>query len=388
MCGLLGFVKDKKSKLTEAEFHLMKALFINTQRRGRDATGLFLADIETRKAIYVKNTLPANVFVLKHMNSNFIKEHKLFELNYSVCLGHCRRVTRGKSDVARAHPFLGRFEKEERNFVFVLTHNGTIKDYDLRGLGIERSLKESDTQALFGYMLSELKERVTPENASEVVPAVIADVMGSISDDGGYSIVVYSSVDNKVYAFRNSIQPLYVYQMDELFRKGEGNKKVSGIWYTSDPEIMRDAVCSLMGNLLEEEDVERVVHHKPVKLPEHTVFQLDSNGLVERMRFSPKREQFFTSSRDSSSSLEESFGRFGWFGSIKEKFRGNKKPKPLKPSGSTKDMVEIHLKDYKPGPHETELLQLQRKFQSGRSRDQGSEEDETRDLFDSFKPGF
>lgn len=114
MCGLFGIINSKPANLDKRAFF---TLGVNNDSRGGDACGVFI-DGAVEYGVD-KKKLFADFFE----DSKLLKQTK----KCSIALGHCRKASVGGIGADKAQPCT--VSDENGNIIFVVTHNGTIRNY-------------------------------------------------------------------------------------------------------------------------------------------------------------------------------------------------------------------------------------------------------------------
>ena len=143
MCGVYGFIVTKEAKVgLNRKRRLVRALGIQAQKRGTDATGI--AFTAGNRLWVRKSPVPAKQFPF----------HKSIPEEARVIIGHTRAATQGAaSNNKNNHPFSGKVKTGKR---FVFAHNGIIwNDLRLRReLNLEEPKIETDS-----YIVAQLLEQ-------------------------------------------------------------------------------------------------------------------------------------------------------------------------------------------------------------------------------------
>lgn len=116
MCGIFGIINTQHRQFDKRAFF---TLGINNDSRGGDACGVFIDG----KVDY--GTSDASKFFI-----NFYDKSKLIEETNKckIALGHCRKASVGGVSPEKAQPCV--IYNENGKVDFVVTHNGTIKNYE------------------------------------------------------------------------------------------------------------------------------------------------------------------------------------------------------------------------------------------------------------------
>lgn len=114
MCGLFGIINKRPKRFDKRAFY---TLGINNDSRGGDACGVFI-DGKLEYGVSDKK-LFVDYFRSSEMLKNIDK--------CRVAIGHCRKASIGGVGSDLAQPCV--IKDENDNIVFVVTHNGTIRNY-------------------------------------------------------------------------------------------------------------------------------------------------------------------------------------------------------------------------------------------------------------------
>ena len=176
MCGIFGTINGKKPK--KFRFTAFSSLGIINDSRGGDSCGIFI----DKKYEYGVSD--------KKLFKNFMLESKLLEetrgQDVSVAIGHCRKASVGAVNEANAQPVI--IKDENGDPVFVLIHNGTIKNHDALAA---KYLPETDVT---GMTDSQIMARIFFKAGY--------DVLSEYYGGGVFFIVDYRSGKPKCYFFQ------------------------------------------------------------------------------------------------------------------------------------------------------------------------------------------
>lgn len=117
MCGLFGIINTQPKKFDKRAFF---TLGINNDSRGGDACGVFI-DGKVDYGTGNENKYFLNFFDKSEVLNN-TKECR-------IALGHCRKASVGGVHPEKAQPCVIYNSENPNKIDFVLTHNGTIKNY-------------------------------------------------------------------------------------------------------------------------------------------------------------------------------------------------------------------------------------------------------------------
>lgn len=180
MCGLVAYLRGKKSvTLSDYRDVFTQMLYADTFR-GFDSTGVFLGDGNTfahEQTLSFKKALAAPDFLQTKMAERMIKAM----MDYDIAVGHNRAATRGGVLDSTAHPF---------NFEYVVgVHNGTLNTY--AHLNKEEKFTV-DSEALFSAI-----NREGFENISDQI-------------NGAFALIWYDKFEDNLKVARNDDRPLYM----------------------------------------------------------------------------------------------------------------------------------------------------------------------------------
>ena len=174
MCGIFGWIKPAAS--TETSLNLVDILkegLVNTQERGKDATGFY-----TPGTGIVKDSIMADEFVEGNIPNSIANER--------FVIGHCRQASAkyGVDNITNpnnAQPF------ESENWILI--HNGTINTPRIKSY---KYTSDVDSEVIISYA-----EKTSLKNA-----------LASI--DGSAAVVLYNKLEKKIYFWTNGERPLVV----------------------------------------------------------------------------------------------------------------------------------------------------------------------------------
>lgn len=186
MCGLIGMFS--KELLTRVELNALKELFMVTQLRGIDSTGLLHADLLYKREYYMEKE--AGSFLALTENH----PDSLQSLRGNFVMGHCRYATKGSVTSDNAHPYV--FDK------IVGMHNGTLSDrkYDPDSLDLPRKDRGKFTDS---YLFFRELNKVIKSGGS------VDDLIKDMRWTSAYAMVFWDLM-SKVSLFRNSDRTLFI----------------------------------------------------------------------------------------------------------------------------------------------------------------------------------
>lgn len=145
MCGIFGVAIGKNSKLTNKHLHLLiDILFVSSESRGKDASGLVVWDYDNDCIKCYKDVKNARRLI-KEQEYNALIDG-LFQANSPfLAVGHCRLATNGAaSKIENAQPVA--------NETIAVAHNGIIVNCNaLTDKSIERT-SDLDTELLLDFI--------------------------------------------------------------------------------------------------------------------------------------------------------------------------------------------------------------------------------------------
>jgi len=175
MCAVIGALIKSPSK---EDFEALKRVFIESKIRGMHATGISFLPNWTDDIITIKEAIPADAFVEKHMHSDNFKEFVNKDGNLYL-IGHCRYST---SDLEYNQPI--------GNDSHSIVHNGVIT----------QELPER-WQELYGY-------KTVTKNDSELVQHS-NDPLAEFSNMS-MAVCELTACTKELTVYRNGKRPLYL----------------------------------------------------------------------------------------------------------------------------------------------------------------------------------
>jgi glutamine phosphoribosylpyrophosphate amidotransferase len=181
MCAVIGAVIKNPSL---KDFEALKRVFVESKIRGMHATGISFLPRWTNDIVTIKEAIPADQFVEKHMHKDNFKEFVNADGNLYM-IGHCRYST---SDLEYNQPISDKS--------LSVAHNGVITQE------LPERWKE-----LYGYDCE-------TKNDSELL---LHTIQGNVSPlerwkDASLSVCVLSR-NKTLQVFRNGKRPLYLTSM-------------------------------------------------------------------------------------------------------------------------------------------------------------------------------
>ena len=187
MCGLLGCMGPG---ISTRDLDIMKELFIVSQLRGTDSTGVF--QIKSTKTNYYahgnysawdhetlyKSADNASTYLEDVEDDTRLRHTLLNTTMVDVIMGHVRAATRGAVNNLNAHPF--------RMTNIVGAHNGTLRDTKYMKIG------KTDSELMF----ADMDER-------GIIP-----VLEELDRDSAFAVSIYDYRDRTMYFSRNDLRTL------------------------------------------------------------------------------------------------------------------------------------------------------------------------------------
>jgi asparagine synthetase B (glutamine-hydrolysing) len=178
MCAVIGAVIRNPSL---KDFEALKRVFLESKIRGMHATGISFLPRWTDEVVTIKEAIPADVFVEKHMHKDNFKDFINKDGNLYL-VGHCRYST---SDLEYNQPI--------SNKKTSVVHNGVITQE------LPEKWKE-----LYGY-------DCTTKNDTELLLHTIEENVSPLRrwKDASLSVCVLQTT-KELKVFRNGKRPLYL----------------------------------------------------------------------------------------------------------------------------------------------------------------------------------
>lgn len=186
MCGLVGMFSS--SMLSRVELNALKELFMLTQLRGTDSTGMVTADLLYKREYNLEKCAGSFLDftencpdVLQALRANFV-------------MGHCRYATKGSINSENAHPYA--FKK------ILGMHNGTLTDrrFSPHYYELPKAIRGKHTDSYLFY-----------RELNKVLEAggKLDDVIKDMEYDSAYAMVYWNYMST-VSLFRNADRPLFI----------------------------------------------------------------------------------------------------------------------------------------------------------------------------------
>ena len=221
MCGILGYAGHVPEGQWGETHDLLTALFLESEKRGRDATG-FVAKTEPFKnpmasdVVLSTQPIPAHRFVADDSSWRALRHRRC-----SMVLSHVRWATHGSPKQSfNNHPLVGRSG-------LYLVHNGILSGHVAiaERMGLELTT-ECDSETILRFA----EEGKHPSLG-------LNDALQELS--GSMTAVVYNSSNDWLYFARNSGRPLWLLRL----------KNRKAWWFASTREILVSAFESVLGDI-------------------------------------------------------------------------------------------------------------------------------------------
>lgn len=260
MCGIVGYVGDKKAKEV-----LINGL-LSLEYRGYDSAGL--AIVENNEIVTMKE---------KGRVANLEALSGIDKLEGTVGIAHTRWATHGKPSKENAHP------QTDNSNTFAVVHNGIIENYaDLRKFLTDNGytfFSQTDTEVipnLIHYYFSNDKSDNTIEKLLRATKNAVSDLKGSYAIE----VLSYLYPDNIIVVRKDS--PLVI-------GKGNGENFISSdipgmLKYTKEFYLLDDNEFALIyRDKINFFDANLTVHNKEIKNIEWDASSAEKNGYEDYM---------------------------------------------------------------------------------------------------------
>lgn len=196
MCGICGYFGKPEDGAQEDLFKLLTALMLETQSRGRHATGWAGMNM-TGTIVIDKAPITASQYVVTNPWLHFARRVPPF------FLGHCRNATDGHpSNNENNHPFIS------DDGGYALIHNGVIRGHKKIAVTEKFNLKgECDSEVLLHVIESK-------RNPTEAITKIFRNVFSYLQRDGACAVL--DSKRRKAYLFRNQLRPCFMIRLPEF----------------------------------------------------------------------------------------------------------------------------------------------------------------------------
>lgn len=240
MCGIVGMVGAAKDPALS--FNLITNLMRETQRRGRDASGHYLVNLESNCEMF-KLPIPTERYVT-------LNPWQRISNGTMALIGHARWTTHGVAkNNENNHPFVTNTGN------LALVHNGVVKDYTRH-----KSNYSLQTQCDSEILLHTISKQ---KNVLEG----IKEVFKLFGEGGDFACeVIYRNPKTgiaKFFIFREPGRPAYFIDCRE---------QLGQYFFCSDDDIWKDAVQK-------SGMIELLKGIKPVMIPTYEIWAIDSSTL-------------------------------------------------------------------------------------------------------------
>ena len=218
MCGILGYVGEPSEGQWGQTHRLLEALFLNSEKRGKHATGFvartapFKAPLY-RRIITDKAPLPASQFITNNSKWRSLRHHRC-----SMFVGHVRMATHGDpAEPMNNHPHQG-----ENVW---LVHNGVIYGHELTAHQHGLRLNSQCDSELILRMVESVKE------PAQGLQRAMDRLRGSMA------VALLDAKRHIVWLARNEGRPLWTLKL-------RGDRR----WFfASEQEILLEAIEQVLG---------------------------------------------------------------------------------------------------------------------------------------------
>ena len=205
MCGIVGIITKNANGFGMDECELFTNMLQMDTIRGKDSTGVFGVDVDSKIDIIKADT---DGWTFTQCQNYKAFENKIYS-TYRIVIGHNRAATKGAVTAANAHPF-----KEEH---ISLVHNGTIYNKD----DLDKSV-DVDSHAI--------TKALAKTDAAEALESI----------HGPFALVWYDTKLKSLNLARNSERPLFLIEYPNYWTvssepglpywlNGRENKKAMGM---------------------------------------------------------------------------------------------------------------------------------------------------------------
>lgn len=234
MCGLAGFIG--KSKDPTVSFELFTNLFINTQVRGVDASGIYAVDCENN-IITFKDGVPSEVLI------NYEDYIELNNLDINLLLGHCRQTSAGvggSEDNLNNHPFVSDCSN------LAVIHNGRIDQEEYLKLAkVYNPIGNCDSEVILRHI--EKKYCESSEDNADLILEALTHFAG-LCPASQYALAVGETTDNDrtLYLLRNVHRSLWYFDL---------TKQLNQIFFASTDQIIFTSLLNVFPESINIDDV-------------------------------------------------------------------------------------------------------------------------------------
>lgn len=196
MCGIFGYIGKHSGRLS----HFIISGFIESEDRGKDASGYFARD-NIGNTIDDKRPIRATKFV-KRANIN----NRFERFRPSCVIGHCRYATSNAGNANQNrnnHPFIGKH--------IAIVHNGIIQNHKTWPAFNKLQLTtETDSEVILRYLESKIDEGKT-------ITEAIIDFSSVVSDNSKFAVACVCHKTGNLFLFRNNERPLHIAKLDDAW---------------------------------------------------------------------------------------------------------------------------------------------------------------------------
>jgi glucosamine 6-phosphate synthetase-like amidotransferase/phosphosugar isomerase protein len=217
MCGLAGFIG--KSKQPHTSFELFTSLFVNTQVRGVDASGIYAVDTENNITTF-KDGVPSEVLV------NYDEYLNLERMDLNLLFGHCRQTSvgvGGAEDNLNNHPFVS----DKKNIAVM--HNGRIDQEEYESLSkVYNTVGKCDSEIILRHLENNYNK--TSEEDADLILEPLTHFVG-LCPASQYALAIgeVKKDDRVLYLLRNVHRSLWYFDL---------TKQLNQIFFASTDEIL------------------------------------------------------------------------------------------------------------------------------------------------------
>jgi len=208
MCGIVGILQYASDVAREQRILAMHILFSNlmlqTEERGKDATGVYQLHADGDWALLKKGEKASDFLQTEaggkdtYIYDDLVSSWYGHSQEIKALVGHCRSKTVGTEyNNANNHPFA--IDLDERNAILGV-HNGTLKNHSLIFNNLDTDLErhgDVDSEAIFHMMYQQTEKGTKP---------VTRDMLKWMAErmDGAYAVVASNSrFPDQVVTFRD-----------------------------------------------------------------------------------------------------------------------------------------------------------------------------------------
>jgi glucosamine 6-phosphate synthetase-like amidotransferase/phosphosugar isomerase protein len=217
MCGLAGFIG--KSKQPRTSFELFTSLFVNTQVRGVDASGIYAVDTDNNITTF-KDGVPSEVLV------NYDEYLNLERMDLNLLFGHCRQTSigvGGAEDNLNNHPFVS----DKKNIAVM--HNGRIDQEEYESLSkVYNTVGKCDSEIILRHLENNYNK--TSEEDADLILEPLTHFVG-LCPASQYALAIgeVKKDDRVLYLLRNVHRSLWYFDL---------TKQLNQIFFASTDEIL------------------------------------------------------------------------------------------------------------------------------------------------------